>query len=489
MQTFYWHDYETWGADPSRDRPAQFAGLRTDLNFNPIGDPLMLYCQPPPDLLPQPEACLITGISPYRAKAEGVPERQFIAAVHQELAAANTCALGYNSLRFDDEVTRYTLYRNFFDPYAREWQNSNSRWDLIDMVRACHALRPDGIEWPKREDGTTSFKLEHLTNANGIGHANAHDALSDVHATIALAKLIKQRQPRLFDYLFKLRSKNEVAALLNLVEKKPVLYVASLFPASRNHVALVMPLARHPINANEIICYDLSAEPSALLAQSSQEICQQLFAPKSEQPRERMALTTIRTNRCPVVATARLLDPATAERLGIDVPMCLRHAALINAASHLPAKLRDIYSQPPRTVVQDPEQMLYSGFFKDADRDTMVRVRGASGAQLAAERFVFTDQRLPELLWRYRARNFPETLSPDEAADWKAFCYARLTDKTAGASLVWEDFLRELAILTAANSGDDQRSALLAQLQTYAQELLAACADAQLVAPPNALPA
>ncbi|MBT3411535.1 MAG: exodeoxyribonuclease I, partial [Halieaceae bacterium] len=203
--TFYWHDYETFGADPSRDRPVQFAGLRTDADLNPIGEPLVIYSRPANDFLPHPQACLVTGITPQKALAEGLPEAEFIRLIHAELAAPGTCGVGYNSLRFDDEVSRYTLYRNFYDPYGREWQNGNSRWDIIDMVRACYALRPEGIEWPLREDGQPSFRLEALTAANGIAHEAAHDALSDVHATIAMARLIKTKQPRLYDYVLKHR--------------------------------------------------------------------------------------------------------------------------------------------------------------------------------------------------------------------------------------------------------------------------------------------
>ncbi len=192
-QTFYWHDYETWGANPARDRPVQFAGVRTDTDMNIVDEPLMVFSRPSPDYLPHPEACLITGITPQQALQDGVSEAEFIAIVHAELAQPGTCGVGYNSIRFDDEVTRYTLYRNFFDPYAREWQNGNSRWDLIDVARLCRALRPDGIEWPVREDGTPSFRLEELSAANGLSHESAHDALSDVYATIDLAKLLKQR--------------------------------------------------------------------------------------------------------------------------------------------------------------------------------------------------------------------------------------------------------------------------------------------------------
>ena len=203
--TLYWHDYETFGVDARRDRPAQFAGLRTDEELNEIGEPLNIYCKPALDVLPHPEACLITGITPQLADARGVLEPEFIARIHAEFAQPGTCGVGYNSLRFDDEVTRHTLYRNFYDPYAREWQNGNSRWDLIDLVRMTYALRPEGIEWPLKDDGKPSFRLENLATANNIGHESAHDALSDVRATIGVARLIRNRQPRLYDWLFQLR--------------------------------------------------------------------------------------------------------------------------------------------------------------------------------------------------------------------------------------------------------------------------------------------
>jgi exodeoxyribonuclease-1 len=207
MQTFFWHDYETFGADSRRDRPVQFAGIRTSMELEIVGEPVMFFGQPPRDALPHPEACLITGITPQQAEREGVIEAEFAARVHEQLAEPGTCGVGYNSLRFDDEVTRQLLYRNFFDPYGREWENGNSRWDLIDLVRMCEALRPEGIHWPTRDDGSPSFKLEHLAQANGLQQERAHDALSDVHALIDLARLLRVRQPRLWDWHFALRRK------------------------------------------------------------------------------------------------------------------------------------------------------------------------------------------------------------------------------------------------------------------------------------------
>ena len=129
--TFLWHDYETFGAVPRRDRPAQFAAIRTDADLNEIGEPMMLYCQPALDVLPEPESCLITGITPQECLAKGVPEHEFARRINDALAEPGTIGVGYNSIRFDDEVTRHLLWRNLRDPYAREWQNGCGRWDLL----------------------------------------------------------------------------------------------------------------------------------------------------------------------------------------------------------------------------------------------------------------------------------------------------------------------------------------------------------------------
>ena len=263
--SLYWYDYETFGADPRRDRPVQFAGLRTDLDLNVIDEPLCIYCRPADDFLPHPEACLITGITPQKALAEGLPEVEFIAQINEKFSQPNTCVVGYNNIRFDDEITRFSLYRNFFDAYAREWQNGNSRWDIIDMVRLTHALRPEGIEWPTHPDGKPSFRLDQLTVANGISHEAAHDALSDVHATIALAKLIREKQPRLYDYVFERRTKQQIAQLLNIAKPFPVLHVSSMYPSEQGCIALVAPIAAHPVNKNEVIVYDLRVDPQSFL--------------------------------------------------------------------------------------------------------------------------------------------------------------------------------------------------------------------------------
>jgi exodeoxyribonuclease-1 len=472
--TFYWHDYETSGSDPRRDRPLQFAGIRTTLDLEPVGEPLMLFCKPATDSLPHPAAALITGITPQQAEREGVIETEFAAVVHEQLAMPGTCGVGYNSLRFDDEFTRHLLYRNFLDPYEREWRNGNSRWDLIDLARLCHALRPEGIEWPRHEDGTPSFRLEHLATANGLDQQRAHDALSDVHALIGLARLIRVRQPRLWNWYFALRRKQQAFALLDIAHMTPVLHASSRYPAGRGCLAMIAPLAMHPTRPNEVIVYDLASDPGDLLALDADAIADRMFTPRADLPEgvERIALRTVRANRAPALAPLSVLKGVDTARIGLDVDAGLARLQQLRGAPGLAEKLRRIFAatdaQPPAA---DPELALYGGFLDDADKPLLARVRTTPPIGLGARNFPFHDARYPELLFRYRARNWPETLDIDEHARWDTFRRDRLTRETPLTTLTLHAWFAETAARRADPSTTGEQRAVLDQLELWGREL------------------
>jgi len=446
--TLYWHDYETWGADPRRDRAAQFAGIRTDADLNVIGKPLMQYCKPATDMLPNPEACLITKITPQQALTEGVCEAEFMAEIHREFIQPGTCGVGYNSLRFDDEFTRYGFYRNFIDPYAREWKHGNSRWDIIDMVRLTHALRPDGIEWPKREDGTTSFRLEELTEANGISHEGAHDALSDVHATIDLARLIRKQQPKLYEYLFDLRNKHTVAGKLNLQTQEMMLHVSSMYPANMGCIAPVIPLAQHPVNNNGIIVFDLRNDPEPLLNLTVQEIQDRLFVSKDDLPEgeERIPLKTVHINKCPVIAPLATMNAPEAEKWQIDLDLAKKYADKLRSNPALVKKIQEVHEAKEFPAISDPDQNLYGGgFFSNLDRRKMDDLAEMNPKDLSKTRMQFDDPRIPEMLFRYRARNWPQSLSQEEQTRWDTFRKGRLLNPEADCGITLSEYQKVLA--------------------------------------------
>jgi exodeoxyribonuclease-1 len=472
--TFLWHDYETFGANVRRDRPSQFACIRTDAELNEIGEPLMLYCKPAPDFLPSPEACLITGITPQQCLELGVPEHEFAAQIEQVFAQPGTIGVGYNTIRFDDEITRFMFWRNLIDPYAREWQNDCGRWDLLDVVRLCYALRPDGIVWPKKDDGKPSFKLGDLARANGLLHENAHEALSDVRATIALARLIRTSNPRLFDFALRLHKKDRVLAELGLpatsANAKPFLHVSGMFPAERGCLAVMWPLATHPTNKNEVIAWDLAYDPRELPLLDVATLRQRLFSKSADLPEgmTRLPVKSIHLNKSPmVVGNLRTLVPAMIERWQIDMETAMRHAEAARDLPDMSAIWPEVFKRPAEGPV-DVDEDLYGGFVGNADRRRLEQLRRLSGAELAHARTGFDDPRLEELLFRYRARNFVEFLTPEEAQRWEAHRVARLLEGEGGVQNVEQYFE---AIDALSETVDERGEDVLGALYEYAEAI------------------
>jgi exodeoxyribonuclease-1 len=436
-----------------------------------------LFARPADDLLPQPEACLVTGITPQQAANEGVPEAELAMAVHRELAQPGTCGAGYNSLRFDDEVTRYLFYRNLLDPYAHTYRDGNSRWDLIDALRLAHALRPDGIEWPEHEPGVASFRLEHLTAANGIPHVGAHDALADVRATIALAGLLRHAQPRLFDYTLSLRATENVRRLL--AKDEPLLHCSQRYPAALGCIAPVAAVGTDPANPKRILCFDLRQDPGLLLDLDVDQIRERLFTATAELPEgvERLGIKGVKVNASPVLAPLGTVDDAAAARWRIDVGQVRTHAQRLRAVrAEVARKLADVYrrdrDERGQVAPRDPDLMLYDGFFPDEDRRTMERLRGLSPQELAAATPRFLDPRLPTLLFRMRARSWPETLSESERVDWNAWRRERLSDPGLGGSMTVEALAGRIAELRVEHAADERGLEVLDALERWADQLM-----------------
>ena len=470
--TFLWHDYETFGADPRRTRPAQFAAIRTDAELNEIGTPLMLYCQLANDFLPDPQACLITGITPQLCLENGIAEHLFAAQIEQAFSLPGTVGVGYNTIRFDDEITRFMFWRNLIDPYAREWQNDCGRWDLLDVVRTAYALRPDGIKWPLNAEGKPSFKLTDLSAANGLLHEAAHDALSDVRATIALARLLKTAQPKLFDFCFGLHKKDRVMDELGLPtplnQARPFLHISGMFAPERGCLALMWPLAMHPGNKNELLAWDLAFDPGELAQLNAEQIRLRLFTKTADLPEgvQRLPVKSIHLNKSPtVIGNYKTLSAAMAQRWGLNLDAQLAHAAQAQILPDMSSIWPAVFKRPA-AAAPDVDEDLYGGFVGNADRRRLNELRQLKAQELASARPAFEDARLPELLWRYRARNFPQSLSADEQARWDAHRSARLFDGEGGAlsiDLLFEELDR------LAETADERGEAILGALYDYAE--------------------
>jgi exodeoxyribonuclease-1 len=472
--TFLWYDLETFGTDPRWDRIAQFAAIRTDTDFRRIGEPIVLHGRISPDYLPEPEACLVTGLTPRKTADQGLTEVELARAIFTEMAQPQTCTVGFNSLRFDDEFIRNLFYRNFMDPYYREYQHENTRWDILPLVQMTHDLRPEGINWEYKESGNPVFRLESLTAQNGIHHANAHDALADVEATIAVARLVRDAQPRLYDYHQTLRFKKVIRRMVNLEHPLPFLLTAPLFSRPGGYTTIVIPLSVHPEKSNEIIVFDLRHDPAPLWELSLEELYHRTFTRQSDLGDiPRIPLTGIQLNRVPNIAPLETLTPEAAARLNLDRTSALARAKELVQHPELATRIRQLYQRQDQwRQYSDPDLGIYSGgFFGDPDKFVFTTIHTSSPEELIHSPPSFVDPRGPEMLRRYVGRNFPQALRGEAAQQWRRFCARRLLAPEYDGARTFNDFRRRIAVLQSRPERTPQDIQVLKDLLDYAQWL------------------
>lgn len=480
--SFFFYDLETSGFSPRAARIVQFAGQRTDMSLKPIGKPVNHLIKLTPDVLPSPDAVLVTGITPQRTLAEGLTEAEFLKIFYKEVVKPGTIFAGFNSVRFDDEFMRFLLYRNFYDAYEWQWKDSRSRWDLLDAVRMTRALRPDGIKWPFAPDGRPSNRLELLTAVNKLDHTQAHDALSDVNATIAVAKLIRDKQPELFKYLLGVRDKRKVEEIVSKGE--PFVYTTGRYSSEYLHTSAAVLLAERP--RNEALVYDLRYDPSEFVDLSVDELIGRWRFTDDPDAPPRLPAKTIKYNRCPAVAPLGVMkDSATQKRLGLTLDTISKNLA----------KLRGIRSELAEKVVQAVERMdarreaeqtalvdneltvdarLYDKFLPDSDRTLFPKIHASAPERLAGFEDKLKDDRLKNLLPLYKARNYPTSLTPEERAQWDGFCRRQLFEGGDDSGLA--RYFARLSELSAGALDDEQRY-ILEELQLYGQSVVPAEAD------------
>jgi exodeoxyribonuclease I len=466
--TFYFFDLETSGFSPRNDRIMQFAGQRTDMNLDPIGEPDNILIKITSDILPQPEAVLVHGITPQRTLTEGITEAEFVEYLTSQVFTKDTIAVGYNNIRFDNDFLRFTFWRNFTDAYEWCWKDGCSTWDLLDVVRMTRALRPEGIEWPFAPDGKPSNKLEYLSSVNGLDHAEAHDALSDVKAVLALAKLLKAKQPKLFGYLLKHRDKKLVASLIS--SGRPVVYTSGRYPSEFNKTTVAVAITQKDDKSGALM-YDLRIDPDEFIRLSPAELAKHWAARGEDVPY--FPVKTLSYNKCPAVAPLNVLEAGDGfEKLRLHKEMIKNHLGKLQKAPDFGQKLLDaleiMWPKRQASMMADPQKVdsqLYDGFVKDEDKTKMAALRAADPRELAD--FNFKDERLNLLLPLYRARNYPKTLSEQEQMDWEAFKNQKIV-KSGQA----ENYFKRLEELAKTPGSDGEKQYLLEELNLYAQAVI-----------------
>ena len=438
------------------------------MNLEPIGEPYNLLVTLNDDTLPSPDALMVTGITPQKTVEEGYAEAQFARMLSEEIFTPDTIAVGFNNIRFDDEFIRHLLWRNFHDPYEWSWKDGRSRWDLLDVVRLTRALRPEGIKWPLDAKGEPSNRLELITSANGIAHENAHDALADVTALIAVTKLIKQKQPQLYDYLLKMRDKKVVQQLVNVDDKKPFVYASGRYDKEFAKTTVAFPLTTS--RNGGVVVYDLRYDPTPFVELSTEELSKKIFASWEERQAEdfvKLPVKELQYNRCPAVAPLGVLEQGDGwQKISLDLKTVQKHQNILLNHPDFAEKLRTIFENKPAfKKLPDPEAQLYDGFLNDRDRIRVEAVRNADERELVDFHPEFQDERLAPLLLHYKARNFPRSLSEDDLAQWETWRAQRLQAQLPG-------FMTALHRL--APTATDEQQFILQELQLWAESTLPA---------------
>ena len=470
--TFYFYDLETTGFRPRKSRIMQFAGQRTDMDLNPIGKPDNILIKLTPDVLPDPDAVLVHGISPLLTLKDGISEAEFIKYLTSQVFKPDTIVVGYNNIRFDDEFMRFTFWRNFCDAYEWQWKDGCSRWDLLDVVRMTRALRPAGLEWPVDADGKASNRLALISSINQLAHDSVHDALSDVNAVIALAKLIKTSQPQLFEYLLNIRDKNKVAAL---VEKgDPLVYTSGRYASEYLKTTVAVMLARQPDRGCALM-YDLRADPQELAGLSARDLAHRWQTYDEDAPQ--FPIKLLAYNKCPAIAPIDVLDEEAKKRIKLDMALISSNLKKLQAQKDLGDRLiAALETNRPKTqagLMIDPQkvdELLYDGFVDNNDKERLRQVRSTAPAALDSLRF--EDERLSVLLPLYKARNFPESLNKAERQQWEVFKTGRLL--SGGGRSPSARYLSRLAQLKRRADLDQDQRRLLSDLEAYAESVLPA---------------
>jgi exodeoxyribonuclease-1 len=471
-KTFFFYDLETSGLSGRDDRIMQFAGICTDMDLKQIGEPINEFIKLNDDTLPSPEAVMVTGITPQQTLDEGYSEAEFSKVLINDIFTPDTIAVGFNNIRFDDEFIRHLLWRNFYDSYEWSWKDGRSRWDILDVARMTRALRPEGINWPVDDKGVATNRLELIGKANKIDHLKAHDALSDVTALIGITKLIKQKQPQLFDYLFNMRDKNEVKKLVNLDVKQPFIYSSGRYDSQFNKTTVAFPLTAGK-NGN-VIVYDLRYDPTPFIGMNSKELAKKIYATWEERQAddfERLPVKELQYNRAPAVAPIGVLEQGDGwKKIGLKQATVEKHKKILLSAPGFAENIRSIFeNREEYKKSPDPEAKLYDGFVSDADKMRTEAVRNASSNDLADFHPNFVDERLGPLLLHYKARNFPKSLSADEVIEWEKWRTDRIMRTLPG-------YMKSLQKLSSSQT-DENKNFILQELHLWAESIMPADID------------
>lgn len=504
IQTFTWYDTETSGIDHEYDQIYQFASVKTDANLNIIpNSEKNLNCKPRIDVIPQPGAFLTHMIDIDMLVKEGMSEFELTRMIANEfMSNSNNMVSGYNTIGFDDEVVRRLMFRNMRDPYSHEWMEGNGRFDSYKMIQMIYALKPEMLTWRKNDKGSHSLKLEHLVEDNGlldIGH-QAHDALSDVYATIALTKHLKEDNPRLFDYAMKLTDKRNVSSVLfnnyDVAKRTPIVDVNTIYGGGKKYSSILLPIIGDVKNSSKVLCVDLTKDPTDLFGMSSKDINKYLFTKREELEAHapRVPAAGIAINKMPMVMQLKpnTLNNEQADRMDVDLDQVeANRQKVVDHIAKDPKFIERFQAGFTSEMRTDNERdsfgTLYTSanFFSDSDKNTRAILTQKESVDDNSDykiktcdvhaEALKTDDKKRQLDLMLRAKwtnNFGSLLkeggySPVEFDKWMDFLNKSLFSGDLGAT--FEDFDKEIVRYKTEKALSEEEIDILAKIEKHVQ--------------------
>ena len=358
MMSYVFWDTETTGISTSFDQILQFAAVKTDAEFNEL-DRIELRCRLHPHVAPNPGALRVTGMSIEQITDPALPcHYDMVRQVRARfLEWSPAIFIGYNSIKFDEELFRKALFRTLHSPYLTN-TSGNGRADAMNLVQAAAALQPGCLEVPTGDNGKSVFKLDRLAPANGFDYSNAHDAMADVLATVHLARCVSERAPEVFSRFVRFAMKSSVAAFLE--EEDAVLLTEYYF--SRPYHFVVAPFGSDPDNPAKVYCLDLKHDLDWVASLPPDQLA--VWVNRSPKP-----VRSIRTNAPPALAA---IDEVAEDIFGpLSPDLIAERARRLRDDPDLCDRIMDAV-MASAVAYEDPahvEEQLYSGgFVQPADQ-------------------------------------------------------------------------------------------------------------------------
>lgn len=451
--SFVFFDTETTGLKHGFDQIVHFAAIRTDANLKEIDRFEARSCLLP-HVLPHPAALRTNGLPIGRLLDANLPSHyDMVRAIRQRLLSwSPSIFLGYNSIRFDEEMLRHALFQTLHPAYLTSNHN-NSRADVWGLVMAAAAVSPACLNVPIDPEGRPIFRLEQLALANDVAHEQAHNALSDVVATLELCRLVHQRSPELWQRFVRFSKKATVG---DFVEAEDGFMLTEFF-ANQAYHAPVVCIGRDPDQANGRFCLSLNGDVDRFAAMTDDEL-------RAELAQKPCPVRRLRINAAPTLTA--LYDAPEVMLDGVDIDAIEAQARRVKDDPALCSRLVSAYiaAREPRIPSRHVEARLYDGFPGPQDEARMVEFHDAEWEDRLSIIQSFDDERLRffglRLLY-FEARSvLPEALR----LKLEHALSGRLVDADAGG-LTLEQALREIDETPSGDASD--AGGLLADYRTY----------------------